>query len=216
MISHDSIVYLVRNIGTDQSRLKMFSERFVSYLPLSHIAAQAVDIYASLYLGATVYFAQPDALKGSLAETLKEAKPTFFFGVPRVWEKLQETVEKNIKTLTGTKLKMFKWAQNTSYSHLISLFNRNDKLGLSFYIAKALVLNKVHAAMGFDECRTFISGAAPITKETLDFFIKLGIPLTETFGMSESCGPHTVGTIFSNRVTSVGSIDQVNHFNFLK
>jgi long-subunit acyl-CoA synthetase (AMP-forming) len=37
----------------------------------------------------------------------------------------------------------------------------------------------------------------------------LGIPLTETFGMSESCGPHTVGTFFSNRVTSVGKIDQV-------
>ena len=77
-------------------------------------------------------------------------------------------------------------------------------------MAKRLVLNKVHAAMGLDECRTFISGAAPITKETLEFFIRLGIPLTETFGMSESCGPHSVGSIFSNRVTSVGPIDQVN------
>ena len=64
--------------------------------------------------------------------------------------------------------------------------------------------------MGFDECRTLISGAAPITKETLDFFIRLGIPLTETFGMSESCGPHIVGTLFCNRITSVGKVDQVN------
>ena len=78
-----------------------------------------------------------------------------------------------------------------------------------------MILNKVHDAMGLNNCRKFISGAAPITKETLDFFIRLGIPLTETFGMSESCGPHSVGTIFCNRVTSVGPIDQVILFVIL-
>ena len=57
--------------------------RIVTYLPLSHIAGQMADIYLPLYAASTVYFAQPDALKGSLRGTLVEVKPTLFFGVPR-------------------------------------------------------------------------------------------------------------------------------------
>jgi long-chain-fatty-acid--CoA ligase ACSBG len=50
---------------------------------------QLIDIHCMMYLGGSVYFAQPDALKGSLGVTMKEVRPTFFFGVPRVWEKIQ-------------------------------------------------------------------------------------------------------------------------------
>ena len=212
MLSHDNIVYTAQ-YSCETANFKPFQDRFVSYLPLSHIAAQEVDIYASLFIGATVYFAQPDALKGSLAETLKDAKPTFFWGVPRVWEKLQETISKNIKNLSGIKLSLFLWAQNAAYTEVTSNFEDNREGGCSYILAKALVLNKVHKALGLDECRTFLSGAAPITKETLDFFVKLGFPLTETFGMTESCGPHIFGTNFSNRITSVGKIDQVGEFD---
>ena len=60
-------------------------ERSISYLPLSHATAQVADIYMPLYAASTLYFAQPDALKGSLLETLVEANPTLFAGVPR-WE----------------------------------------------------------------------------------------------------------------------------------
>lgn len=103
MISHDNIGYLIRYVGVDVTRFKPFAERFVSYLPLSHIAAQMVDIFATMCCGATVYFAQPDALRGTLSRTLKEARPTFFFGVPRVWEKMQDGVLKEVKKLRGTK-----------------------------------------------------------------------------------------------------------------
>ena len=59
------------------------NERIVSYLPLSHIGAQVGDIYMSINGAGTVYFAQPDALKGSIVQTLREARPTLFAGVPR-------------------------------------------------------------------------------------------------------------------------------------
>ena len=58
-------------------------EQSISYLPLSHIAAQLADIYIPIITAATVWFAGKDALKGGLATTLNEVKPTFFFGVPR-------------------------------------------------------------------------------------------------------------------------------------
>lgn len=58
-------------------------ERIVSYLPLSHAGAQVADIYVPIYGAATVYLAQPDALKNSLAETLRAVRPTVFFAVPR-------------------------------------------------------------------------------------------------------------------------------------
>ena len=55
----------------------------ISYLPLSHIAAQLADIYSPLFFGSTLCFAQPDALKGSLLTTLREVEPTVHIGVPR-------------------------------------------------------------------------------------------------------------------------------------
>ena len=66
----------------DPPLLKGSGEHTVSYLPLSHAAAQVADIYISTYGTSTVYFAQPDALKGSLVETLHEVRPTAFFAVP--------------------------------------------------------------------------------------------------------------------------------------
>ncbi len=86
MLSHDNIAWTCR-VFADYYVVEgsLPGRRVVSYLPLSHVAAQMIDIFYTLYSGSTTYFAQPDALKGSLSTTLKEVRPTVFFGVPRVW-----------------------------------------------------------------------------------------------------------------------------------
>ena len=66
----------------------MGEEHIVSYLPLSHIATQLLDIYTTMGSASTCWFAQPDALKGSLLQTLKEVHPTIFLGVPRCCSQL--------------------------------------------------------------------------------------------------------------------------------
>jgi len=71
-------------------------------------------------------------------------------------------------------------------------------------IANALVFKKVKALLGFSRCKIFVSAAAPITKETIEFFMSLNIPLTEIYGMSESTGPHTVSFPWDFFMTSVG------------
>lgn len=88
MLTHDNITWTCRTMLKCTPKGYMdASDVMVSYLPLSHIAAQQLDMYMPICTGCQVYFAQPDALKGTLAVTLKEARPTVFFGVPRVWEK---------------------------------------------------------------------------------------------------------------------------------
>ena len=92
MISHDNytwtVGYFLNKYGYNYGH-----EKIVSYLPLSHVAAQIMDITGALVAGAEVIFAGPDALQGSLVETLKEIRPTFFFSVPRVWEKIEEKMK---------------------------------------------------------------------------------------------------------------------------
>jgi long-chain-fatty-acid--CoA ligase ACSBG len=174
MISHDNLTYLVRYIGEEAVKLEPFGETFVSYLPLSHIAGLIIDCFTPLRVGGTVYFAQSDALKGSLAVTLKDVRPTYFFGVPRVWEKFHEKIESTLRDYTGIKKSLVDWARSHSTRNSVALFNGQQKTDFVYSLAKGLIINKILVQLGLDRCRLFYSGAAPITKETLDFFMSIG------------------------------------------
>lgn len=97
MLSHDSLVWesypLLTEVIKSDPFVPVFSNRVVSFLPLSHVAGLSVDILAHIYGGHELYFARPDALSGSLVQTLNWAKPTIFFAVPRVWEKFEERLK---------------------------------------------------------------------------------------------------------------------------
>jgi long-chain-fatty-acid--CoA ligase ACSBG len=214
MISHDNLCYTVRYIG-ELSNLVPYNERIISYLPLSHIAAQLLDIFIPMHFGATIYFANPDALKGSLNRTMTEVKPTYFLGVPRVWEKIQENIVKETKALSGIKLALFEWARKAATDNVHNQFHGSKKTSISFRLAKSLILNAILHKLGLDQCRNFMSGAAPITKDTLDFFIGLGIPLCEAYGLSESTGPHNVGYHLQNRICSIGPVRIFNKSKIL-
>ena len=90
MLSHDNILWTAKVAIDDVLKLNYGKEVIVSYLPLSHIAGQMMDIWVPIVNLSTVIFGDKLALKGTLLETLKEARPTIFFGVPRVWEKIME------------------------------------------------------------------------------------------------------------------------------
>jgi long-chain-fatty-acid--CoA ligase ACSBG len=177
MISHDNITFISRHIPLDIVQMKPFEERLVTYLPLSHIAAQICDVYTSLSIGTTVYFAQPDALKGTLNQTLKEVKPTFFFGVPRIWEKMQETIDKVVSGMPKPVQEQMGLLRKNVGDQVKMMFKSNQKgISVSPILAKLPMLAKLHADLGLDQCRNFYSGAAPISRETLEYFIGLGIP----------------------------------------
>ncbi|XP_072353272.1 long-chain-fatty-acid--CoA ligase ACSBG2-like isoform X2 [Scyliorhinus torazame] len=179
-------------------------EKVVSFLPMSHIAAQMMDIWIPMKFGAATYFAEPDALKGSLVNTLREVRPTAFLGVPRVWEKIEEKMKETSAGSSALKRKIAIWAKDIGLKAGYNNMYGNTHVPCGFALANSLVFKKVRVLLGLDHCTKYFTGAAPITKDTLEFFLSLRIPIFELYGMSESTGPHTVSQKDFFRMTSCG------------
>jgi len=192
MISHDNITWTAQNI-IDHYMYLSHEDRIVSYLPLSHIAAQIIDIFAIMQLGACTYFAQPDALKGTLTVTMKEVRPTFFFGVPRVWEKIEEKMVQIGRSNSGVMLLLAKWAKSLGAEHCrMAQYGNGGGAPCCYSAANTIVLTNIKKALGLDQAKGCFTAAAPISTDTLNYFASLDIPVYEVFGQSECTGPHTV------------------------
>ncbi|NWW26820.1 ACBG2 ligase, partial [Falcunculus frontatus] len=206
MLSHDNLTWTAAAAG----RFIMLSdaqdrqEQVISYLPLSHIAAQMSDIWSAMTFGVQVYFAQPDALKGSLVETLREVRPTAFLGVPRVWEKMEEKMKSVGMKSSALRRKVASWAKGVGLQTNLKRMNGCSEVPVNFRLARQLVYRKVRKAIGLDRCTKCYTGAAPITRDTLEFFLSLNIPVLELYGMSESSGPHTISLPHAFKLTSCG------------
>lgn len=154
---------MVKMIHENSSLVLDYNERFISYLPLNHIAGQIMDIYVPIFIYGTVWFADKDAFKSSLSKTILETKPTIFIGVPRVWEKIMENIEENIK-------------------------NR----GIIGTFSKIFLKSKIIEKIGLDECKCCITASAPLTETTRNYFTNLGLVLYDIYGMTETTGPITM------------------------
>ncbi len=163
-------------------------DRLISYLPLSHIAEQVVSHLLSLAIGATVYFAE--SLE-KMPENLREVRPQFFLGVPRVWEKIQAGIQAAGAQSSPLRRRIAAWARGVGRAAVEA-----DMAGRprpwSYALANRLVFSKVRARLGLDAARMLCVSSAPIAKETLDFFGSLGMPIMEAYGMSECTGPTTM------------------------
>lgn len=192
---------------------KLDGEVVVSYLPLSHVAGQLLDLFSHIYHGGEVHFAFRDALKGSLKLTLTNAKPTIFLGVPRVWEKIKEGILKKAapryEGFTGSILKGFTntvKAVNYSYNERSNSSNTqggivNGSLSKLLYPAYSItssLTNRVKDMLGFDRCKYFVTGAAPMSEEVSKYFMSINIPIHEIYGMSETAGVISISDPFSS------------------
>ncbi|XP_026858704.2 long-chain-fatty-acid--CoA ligase ACSBG2-like, partial [Electrophorus electricus] len=205
MLSHDNITWLSYATGCTLN-LNMGRESLISYLPLSHIAAQVNDIWVAMRFAGTTFFAEPDALKGSLANTLRDVRPTTFLGVPRVWEKMQEAMITIGAKSSIIKKKIAEWAKGIGREASYNEMNGDPSVPWGFMLANNLVLQRVRAGLGLDRCKLCFTGAAPITKDTLEYFMSLNIPVYELYGMSECTGPHTLSWQNNFRITSCGQV----------
>ena len=186
MISHENITW------TAQTTMEQIAagptDVLMSYLPLSHIAEQMVSLHGPLNLGACTCFAES---LDQLGENLREVRPTYFLGVPRVWEKIQAKMVATGASNSPLKKKIAAWARGVG---LRAGYAEQEGRGAPMFygLAKKLVFDKVRLALGLDRCKLQITSAAPISRDTLEFFLSLGIPIYEVYGMSECTGPATI------------------------
>ena len=198
MLSHDNVYWTAMNICRNVVKLKDKHEVGVSYLPLSHVAANLSDIWGIFLVKGTIVFADKGALKGTLGQTLKEAKPTSFFGVPRVYEKIVDGIKAKTAGTNGIKKKMFNYFSNAAVE-----YHTNTRRKLAYKAGKTLFYPKLHSAIGLNRCRSFYSGAAPIAKETLEYLLGLDIQVLDTYGMSEA--PSSTVVYKEPKLGSVGN-----------
>lgn len=204
MVSHDNIVFtasavlhITRDIvGTFAGE----QERVMSYLPLSHVAGMLLDIVLPIIVGAkskgfaSVYFSRPYDLKdGTFGQRLQFVRPTIFLGVPRVWEKIAEKLQAVGAKTTGwfccfRKKAISAWAKRQGAASAANCqYGQGSGKKTTWYgLAEAMVFNPIKFALGLDECKFCVTGAAPITLETLNYFGSIGMTINEVYGMSES------------------------------
>ncbi|KQY56401.1 MULTISPECIES: AMP-binding protein [unclassified Nocardioides] len=196
-------------IDTVESALKVvpveFGDRITSFLPAAHIADRASAQYFAATSGVQVtYVDDPRAI----AAALPDARPTIWFAVPRVWEKIKMAVEAKLAAEESpVKKKMFAWALELAAMRAEAVLT-GKQLGtldrLQVGLADKLVLSKVREALGMSELKWAWSGAAAIAPETLKFFMGLGVNVCELWGMSELSGAGTINPPGKAKVGSVG------------
>jgi len=198
LLSHHNMLWVARALVKEYSVTE--DDRGLSYLPLSHIAEQVISIYLPLVVGGCMSFAQ--SLE-TLGDDLRDVRPTFFFGVPRVWEKIQARMEAAGAKSGSLRRRLVRWARGVGLTGGRAQ-QRGEPLPAGWWLARRMVFSKVRERLGFDRTRVFFTSAAPMARSTLDFFLSLGIPIFEVYGMSECTGPTTFSAADRYRTGSAG------------
>lgn len=133
-------------------------DRVVSFLPLSHVAERFLVEMTALFRCTTISFVES---LDTFAENIKEVRPTIFFAVPRLWVKFQQGI---LQKLPQAKL---------------------DKL-LKLPLISTLIKRKLKSALGLDQARLIISGAAPLPVPVMDWFDRIGLQILEGYGLTEN------------------------------
>jgi long-chain acyl-CoA synthetase len=204
IVTHASVIYeLLATAATGNVRLHT---RWVSYLPLAHIAERMFTLYGAVFNGWHVYFCH-DASTGLVA-TVGEVKPTAFFGVPRVWEKIQagiqallaaETDEGNKAAVASAMATGLRYVQSCQYGH-----KTPPELAEAFAAAEAAVLAPIRSLLGMADVEIAISAAAPLPPDVGQFFAGLGVRILDVYGMTETAGAFTVNSLAAFRLGTVG------------
>ncbi|MFP5206605.1 MAG: AMP-dependent synthetase/ligase, partial [Acidobacteriota bacterium] len=170
----------------------------ISFLPLSHITARALD-YVMYNHGAQVaYCSQFD----KLPQAMREVRPTVIVGVPRVYEKIRQEVERRA-ALSPVKKRLLGAALALGGGYGETVYAGRRPSALRWKLADKLVYGKIREAFG-GRVRTFISGGAPLGIDTSRWFASVGIALWEGYGLTETSPVIALNTPLHQRMGSVG------------
>jgi long-chain acyl-CoA synthetase len=202
MINHGNIIWTLRN--APQRFEVRRGERLLSFLPLSHIAERMMSDFLPIAYGGETWFARSLA---TVVEDLPDCRPTVFFAVPRVWEKLHEKVAEKLGEERGLKRRVIDLYLAAGHRRVDA-----EQAGTPVPAMTARTWNvldravgaKVRSTLGLDAAHVMITAAAPIHPDQIRWFHAIGLPVYELYGQTEDCGPTSTNYPGHNRIGTVG------------
>lgn len=187
----------------------------VCYLPLCHVAERLMSPVMQLAYGSVVYFAESiDAV----TQNLREIGPSYFFGVPRIWEKLQQHIVISSQEARPWVRKIFESAMDVAIPIAQRTIDNGDRMvnwrdALTARLLRWLVFSNLLASIGLDRTWVAMTGGASISPSVILFFRAMGLPIYQIYGMTETSGVTHTQRLGQSRLGWCGSLlpDVVEH-----
>ena len=202
-LSHRNLMCLVASVNG----IVEFPSRggkVISWLPSAHIADRGANYYLPVILGATIYVLSDPR---QIIDFLPKVNPTFFFAVPRIWEKLKAGLEAKLSAIPGEQGEQARQGLEAALKK-VKLEQAGEpvpeELAAGVAAADAAMFAPMRVALGLDEAQSVNVGAAPTPLEVLEFFHAIGIQIGELWGMSETCGVVTINPPDKVKLGTVG------------
>jgi long-chain acyl-CoA synthetase len=186
---HSGLVYAVR--GYNRLIAQDENDERMCFLPLCHIAERMGGEYHAMYAGAKLNFVENPE---TIPENVREIAPTVFTAVPRVWEKFYSGVMISLKEAGAVQQAAYAWGIGVGTEIANRVLEKQEVsawLKVKFKLAQWLALNNVRKLIGIHRARFLVTGAAPISPDLVRWYLALGVPMLEVWGMTETCGAST-------------------------
>jgi long-chain acyl-CoA synthetase len=177
----------------------------LSYLPLAHVAERIFTVWFNAAVGVQVNFAESI---DTVQQNLREIQPTILFGVPRIWEKILAGVQ--IRMASASRLKRanyrlwMKVAEQIGQTLVETGGKHTPKTRIMYAIGWVFLFRALRDRIGMRKVRYAASGAAPIAPDILQFFMGLGVPMHEVYGMTENTAVATANRPGRIKLGTVG------------
>ncbi len=201
--THENMLAMMESIET----LQLFDRRTLDrglflFLPLAHSFGRLIELSGVYFDSALILASIP-----TMAEDLGASRPGFFPGAPRVFEKMRARIESAVATASPRRQRLFRWAMATGEATLPYRAKGRSVpflLGLRHRLADRLVLSRLRARLGLDRAGVALSGSAPLASEVHTFFLAMGVPLVEAYGLTETCPGLTTNLPTDFKIGTVG------------
>ena len=208
---HRGLVYTLHGYNTLVTQDD--NDERMCFLPLCHIAERMGGEYHAMYTGAKLNFVENPE---TIPENVREIAPTVFTAVPRVWEKFYSGVMISLKESGSIQQAAYSWGIGVGKEIADKVLAGEPVHGwlkFKFTLAQWIALNNVRKLIGIHRARFLVTGAAPISPDLVRWYLALGVPMLEVWGMTETCG---ASTAVPATLIKPGSIGPAVSFNEVK
>jgi len=199
MLSHANIIAAAETAAGFYGARR--DDEILSYLPLCHVAERLISVIVAVRTGYIVNFGEGGE---SFPNDLREVQPTFFLGVPRVWERLAAGVQFRVANASRIKRWNYNFWQRRGKKIAAPRMRGRRRRRLSELFGWLFLGRSLRKKLGMSRIRVALSGAAPIAPDVLEYMWSLGVPVREVYGQTENTALATATPADDVRIAKVG------------